>query len=45
MWILAIIIFVAVSVALWVCCIAASDADDNITEEWNKNWIGQKFKK
>ena len=31
--------------SIWVCCKAASDADDSITEEWNKNWTGQKFKK
>ena len=44
MWILAIIIFVSVNIALFVCCKAASDADD-IVEQWNKNWTGQKFKK
>lgn len=44
MWIILGIIGLGINIALWVCCKAASDADD-ITEEWNKNWIGQKFKK
>lgn len=26
---------------LWAMCKAASDAD--ATDEWNKNWVGQKF--
>lgn len=44
MWIVILGIICVALVGIWACCVAASDADD-ITEEWNKNWIGQKFEK
>ena len=45
MWIAILAIGAIALVGVWACCVVASDADDNITEEWNKNWIGQKFDK
>ncbi|MBR4003410.1 MAG: hypothetical protein IKI95_05090 [Clostridia bacterium] len=44
MWIVLIGLAIVSLASILVCCKAASDADD-ITEDWNKNWIGQKFTK
>ena len=44
MWIVILGIIGVALVGVWACCVVASDAD-NITEEWNKNWTGQKFEK
>jgi uncharacterized membrane protein YukC len=41
---LIVLTIVFIIFAIWCMCAAASEADD-ITEEWNKNWTGQKFKK
>ncbi len=45
--IIGLIVFVVslIVLSIWCMCKAASDADNNITEEWNKNWTGQKFNK
>ena len=45
MWIVILGIIGVALVGIWACCVVASDADDSITEEWNKNWVGQKFDK
>ena len=44
MWIAILGVIGVALVGVWACCVVASDADD-ITEEWNKNWVGQKFEK
>lgn len=41
---LIVLTIVFIIFAIWCMCAAASEADD-ITEEWNKNWEGQKFEK
>lgn len=41
---LIVLTIVFIIFAIWCMCAAASEADD-ITEEWNKNWTGQKFPK
>ena len=41
---LLIVAGLVVIAGMWCMCRAASKAD-NITEEWNKNWVGQKFDK
>ena len=45
MWIAILGVIGVALVGIWACCVVASDADDSITEEWNKNWVGQKFNK
>lgn len=40
---LIILTIVFIIFAIWCMCAAASEADD-IVEQWNKNWTGQKFK-
>ena len=42
---LIVLVVVFIVFAIWCMCAAASEADDNITEQWNKNWTGQKFDK
>lgn len=44
MWIVIIGIIGLILIGIYACCVVASDADD-ITEKWNKNWVGQKFDK
>jgi hypothetical protein len=44
MWIAILGVSAVALVGVYACCVVASDADD-ITEEWNKNWVGQKFPK
>ena len=43
MWIAILGVSAVALIGIWACCYVASEADDNITEEWNKNWVGQKF--
>ena len=45
MWIVILGLIGIALVGIWACCVVASKADENITEEWNKNWTGQKFDK
>lgn len=40
---LLIVIGLIVIAGLWAMCKAASDAD--AIDEWNRNWVGQKFDK